>query len=282
MSQFWRYIVTLRLRIEVVSLVVILICCRAFAQEPFDLQKGLTPYGSYNGGNLDSVNMLNGNVTLHIPLISFPQRGRTLDLNYSIYDNDKKFIFNYVMSGPNVGGNWSLYSMGCCLFDGTAGAYITSNQGTTSGTLETQNIGNCQNPAMSPCHNTIYNQWIMGRDESIHYLGNFAYSNPQVSPNCSNTSLDFTGYVGHASGPNGHCWDSVLDRDGGGPNFDTNGNFIARNTNGTVVTLTDTLARSMLGSTPWVAVSGTPCSSGTAYAAAWNFPGVTQPYYACY
>jgi len=44
-------------------------------QDSPNMEQGIKPYGSYHGGDLDSVNLLNGNLTLHIPLISYPQRG---------------------------------------------------------------------------------------------------------------------------------------------------------------------------------------------------------------
>lgn len=47
----------------------------AVAQNDPSLDTGLKPYGSYHGGDLDSVNLTNGNLTLHIPLAAYPQRG---------------------------------------------------------------------------------------------------------------------------------------------------------------------------------------------------------------
>ncbi|HKR96168.1 MAG TPA: hypothetical protein VJW55_12425, partial [Candidatus Angelobacter sp.] len=59
----------------------------AVAQNDPTLDIGLKPYGSYHGGDLDSVNLSNGNLTLHIPLVGYPQRG---SLGYTpriIYNN---------------------------------------------------------------------------------------------------------------------------------------------------------------------------------------------------
>src|SRR5690348_15745138 len=47
----------------------------AVAQNDPSLDTGLKPYGSYHGGDLDSVSLTNGNLTLHIPLAGYPQRG---------------------------------------------------------------------------------------------------------------------------------------------------------------------------------------------------------------
>src|SRR5262249_18811650 len=71
-----------------VAVVVLLVFgSSAFAQNDPTLDTGLKPYASYHGGYLDSVNLSNGNLTVHIPLASYPQRG---GLGYSprvIYNN---------------------------------------------------------------------------------------------------------------------------------------------------------------------------------------------------
>lgn len=63
------------------------------AQDPpaptLDDTLGITPYGSYYGGDLDSVNLGNGNLTLHIPVVSYPQRGGQLGVSFSIKYNGK-------------------------------------------------------------------------------------------------------------------------------------------------------------------------------------------------
>jgi len=47
----------------------------SYAQDDNILGMGFTPYGTYRGGDLDSVNIWNGFLNLHIPLTSLPQRG---------------------------------------------------------------------------------------------------------------------------------------------------------------------------------------------------------------
>jgi YD repeat-containing protein len=46
------------------------------------LETGIAPFQSYGGGNSDSVNLATGNLSLHIPLVSFPQRGGILHANF--------------------------------------------------------------------------------------------------------------------------------------------------------------------------------------------------------
>jgi len=65
-------------------------------------QQGVTPYGSFEAGNIDSVNLMNGNVHLRIPLYSLPQRGG-LKLNYSLVINNLgyKYIYHHDLDGSS-------------------------------------------------------------------------------------------------------------------------------------------------------------------------------------
>ena len=54
------------------------------AQQSVDLQQGLQPYGSFHEGAIDSVILPNGNLNLHVPLISYPQRGGILRAGFSV------------------------------------------------------------------------------------------------------------------------------------------------------------------------------------------------------
>ena len=62
----------------------------AFAQEPVSLEQGTKPFGSYYGTDIESVNMENGRLVLHIPLYSLPQRGN-LHLSFSLVYEDPGF-----------------------------------------------------------------------------------------------------------------------------------------------------------------------------------------------
>ena len=56
----------------------------ARAQMPPSLDQGLKPYGSFQHGNIDSVNLANGNLVFHAPLVSYPQRGGKLSLTFEL------------------------------------------------------------------------------------------------------------------------------------------------------------------------------------------------------
>ena len=52
---------------------------------------GLQPYVSYHGGGLDNISTLNGGLTVRIPLVSYPQRGSSLKLSFSLLFNSFGF-----------------------------------------------------------------------------------------------------------------------------------------------------------------------------------------------
>jgi len=77
-----------------------LACCHA--QDPAGLEQGIKPYGSYHGGDLDSISMVNGGLTLHIPLASMPQRGGKLSMTFSISYNTPSLLPQGHVVCPNL------------------------------------------------------------------------------------------------------------------------------------------------------------------------------------
>ncbi|HXN72920.1 MAG TPA: hypothetical protein VN861_10255 [Candidatus Acidoferrales bacterium] len=63
----------------------------AFAQGP-NAEIGFKFFGSYDGTAMDTVNLMNGNLTLHIPLpFYYAQRGAKLDPRYFLVANSKSW-----------------------------------------------------------------------------------------------------------------------------------------------------------------------------------------------
>ncbi|HET8891879.1 MAG TPA: RHS repeat-associated core domain-containing protein [Candidatus Angelobacter sp.] len=63
-------------RLAVVMALVVIGSAPLIAQKAPDLENGFKNYGSYDGSHLDTVNLMNGNLMLHAPLLSgYPQRG---------------------------------------------------------------------------------------------------------------------------------------------------------------------------------------------------------------
>ncbi len=76
-------------RLIVVFAVILLNCGPIFSQTAPNLENGFKPYGSYDGSHLDTVNLMNGNLMLHAPLIpGAPQRG-SLQISNTLYVTSK-------------------------------------------------------------------------------------------------------------------------------------------------------------------------------------------------
>lgn len=69
--------------------------CTTKAQTNPNLETGLKAYGSYAGGNIDNISISTGNLNLHIPLFSYPQRG-SMPGSLSIGYNGKNwFVYQH-------------------------------------------------------------------------------------------------------------------------------------------------------------------------------------------
>lgn len=76
-----------RFRLCVCLSALVLALSPAILRAQNDFTQGFVPFGSYQSSPFDSVNVSNGNLLLHIPLVSYPQRGAMpnfeLRLSYS-------------------------------------------------------------------------------------------------------------------------------------------------------------------------------------------------------
>jgi len=64
-------------------------CAPLSAQDAPEFEMGLKPYGTFQGGDIDSVSLTNGNLTIHGPLWSNSQRGGKLTKDLTILYNNK-------------------------------------------------------------------------------------------------------------------------------------------------------------------------------------------------
>src|ERR1051325_7788616 len=80
------------LRLASLALVAILLTCAvpSFAQTDPNLEQGLRPYGSYEGGNIDAVSLTNGNLYINHTLFDYAQRGNQ-HVEVSLRYNNKIF-----------------------------------------------------------------------------------------------------------------------------------------------------------------------------------------------
>ncbi len=65
-----------RLFIELVLVVAAFSWTSAAQSGNTTTESGLKPFGSYHGGDIDTISLVNGKLDLHAPLVSWPQRGK--------------------------------------------------------------------------------------------------------------------------------------------------------------------------------------------------------------
>jgi YD repeat-containing protein len=66
-----------------------------------DMSEGVIPNDAYSYGDIDAVSMTSGNLLLHIPLLSYPQRGNQLKLSFSINYSNHGWTTKPATQGPN-------------------------------------------------------------------------------------------------------------------------------------------------------------------------------------
>src|ERR1700756_4313271 len=78
---------------QVVFLFVLLFAASAsFAQTAPNLENGWKPYGTYDGSHLDTVNLMNGNLMLHAPVLpDIPQRGGKISIPEFLFQTSKNW-----------------------------------------------------------------------------------------------------------------------------------------------------------------------------------------------
>lgn len=57
------------------------------AHSQISLETGLTPFATYQVGGIDPIDIGSGGLHVHILLVSYPQRGNSLYLSFSITGN---------------------------------------------------------------------------------------------------------------------------------------------------------------------------------------------------
>lgn len=160
-----------------ISFIVLSLCANAQspAYEPA-LQSGTVPFESYHGGDIDSVNLATGELTLHIPLVSFPQRGGRLHADYSVVYNTpvaNEVSLNCGPHGPCTNLWEGLLASGPTIVSNTIARLVFS----------LTNNGNCATPGACYSNGAVYEG-----DGSSHQMG---YINAT-----SLRALDGSGYSG--------------------------------------------------------------------------------------
>src|SRR6266481_318670 len=279
---------------EIISTGVMLILLGAvsgFAQSNVNEERGLKPYESWHGGDLDSVSLTNGGLVLHIPLASFPQRGN-LDLSFSIYSNTKQWqarVNSVECSNPNDPSGctprWIPLSRGNQNLLGNLpieAAYVASSLDWMS-----DNECNVEPGNVSNGNTTTYN-WsnnLTAPDGNVHSFG--MGSSTTNCPAPPFRALDASGILQLDA-------NNVITSDGTRFTFGTTSNTVT-DSNGNQINVnfnsgqyTDTLGRVIVLPPSGYGTATTDfshCQSGTTSAKWWTIPGLsggTRTFKFCY
>src|SRR5215472_3830048 len=263
------------------------------AQE-LDLKRGVDPLSQHEFGQIDSVGLVNGSLNVHIPLISYPQRGK-LRFGLLASWNSKNWHMDYVPAGPtNVNGNW--------VYDSAIppGVTIVRDQALRR-LLDDSQVLSAVDRNNQTQYKTLYTIRVGTPDGGVHPVGQDAsgYSNfPQILG-------DGSGIVGIPNGDPNHSNGIVgaYDRDGvkhiyrsynagsATDMVDPNGNTITTSLSGWTDTLGRVIPASFSGPgavatvpgtngttpqsdlVPGIEASVSRCAAGTTASRVLNLPG---------
>jgi RHS repeat-associated protein len=241
------------------------------AQTNFDEQQGLKPYDSLHGGDLDTVSLTNGSVMVHIPLVSFPQRG-SLDLSFSVIANSKQWGIATVCNQQQCFFNWTPMPRGGVLpKGGGGGASVVGAQVLSSIDYWLQGSSDTSSGSL------VLSHALVSPDGGIHQLGtNVSYPGRSVDATGLVQTDDRTIIL--PSGVRFAYANMTTVNNGSQPTAvtDPNGNQITISASG----WTDSLNRFIPGSGGLPTQPGTvtadltTCPAGTASARNWDIPSV--------
>ena len=231
----------------------------ANAQDLAGLEQGIKPYGSYHGGDIDSVSMVNGSLTLNIPLISYPQRGGKLHMGFVL-------VYANAILQPFASCNPVTH---VCSTSGYQVNHRLQAPDQTAISIVPDFLPSYVDGINTPSVMTSF-------DGAVHEMG-------EVGTSGSNfISVDATGNWFTQQGSNLNLG-TLIDREGNrynnstGTLEDTNGNLITQNSNSQEVTgWNDTIGRVIPA--PWNTTStsnltGCTGSQPTTGAGLWTPPG---------
>jgi RHS repeat-associated protein len=153
---------SLSLRVLLSSLILgILFAPHAKAQVDPNLEQGFKLYGSYHGGQIDTVNLQNGHLTVYAPFYSLPQRGGKLKLSYSVhYDNLIGTYMQATCAPPP--SHFCTYAIR--YFGTSAGIIMDQGYGLIKNLANSGQMDGAGNPVMIPVF------YILGPDGAKHQL----------------------------------------------------------------------------------------------------------------
>lgn len=140
-------------------LAVMLSAGPTIAQDVYQGNNNLPPWGGFSGGGIDTISLQNGNVHLHIPLGSWKQRGGSVVQLYFWYDTPT-FVRQTIVQTVNGHRYYMTNVTGPTLYGG-----VSSNVGYWEASSP---IGTVYCPGLQTNVN-IFNQWVLSDPEGTKH-----------------------------------------------------------------------------------------------------------------
>lgn len=275
---------------------VLVLVSHANGQSTPAMDVGLDAYHDYHSGDIDHISLDSGNLTISIPILSYPQRGSTLKLDFAL-------IYN--------GSGRSFQQIGCplgkCMYGWIPTSFGYYNMALTQGEwgsgspalFDTQAVASGQKDVQVPNSNppAFYVQsMIYSADGATHSLGQTSNGQTALDGSGYQTGTTFDG-IGNPS-----CiWNCTFSSPvvpsqymiathagityvgssttSESARIDADGNYILYN--GSTSSISDTVGRVIPYPSADSSVSAR-CSSGTTKSITWTPPGYSAPYTFCY
>jgi RHS repeat-associated protein len=261
----------------------------------------MKPFGSYHGGNIDTVSLFNGQLSLDIPLISYPQRGGKLKLEFHLtYANVGAQADYFRISNPPY-GYITYYSSSA-----PVGWCGSNNMGADLchgfHVVDEQSVGDfmtASSTSMGSYTQNAISATVLMPDGATHALfPTCGTCSPSIWESVDGTSFRIQCYAtwgcpvsGGGSASYNVSGTTIIDSAGINYVFPTSGQAYRQDTNGNKITysgsgvgLTDTMGRVIPSiPTPTSNVTGCPQPPSVPYvptsAATWSLPGVSNGSY---
>lgn len=186
-------------------LFIVIASLGSLAQTPPSLDNGWKPYGSYEGSHLDTVNLMNGNLMLHAPLLpDAPQRG-SVRLSNTLFVSSKDW--QVICTTSSNGGDVCRWQKG-----GTGVNFQFTPALSVTRTLDSQFFGGEGNPIIA-----AFGYSIVTPDQATHPLHGVAGTTDSNGEATVFDSTDLSGYHVTLSNPDANgvlSHATIIDRAG--------------------------------------------------------------------
>ncbi len=158
------------------------------AQDDPNFEIGLKPFGSYQMGNIDNINLGNGSLGVDIPLISYPQRGGKLTLDFALhYFNGSSYQVRTCYSEP--------FAVGCVSepFGSYSGFQVIDKQALTYGPVLSSSGEYQPCTSLASTGTFLCNYQVSNTDGASHLVA------PTNTASTSFRSIDASGILGSST-----------------------------------------------------------------------------------